>query len=219
MINKKNTLFRNFKPSEFTCEQERLLVEFCKKNGISFKKNSDNTSAKVDYNLSFETPFLDKVERSVVEFCKENNIHYNFLVDENGIHHYEFERILDFRYGEDERERKINPSIYSEEMPKLKRIYHGEVDMDFDKIKNHIQYLEDSVDPLKVKSQLMPKNRFLKFVFRFVPFSYRNRKKIINNILSDYNVKLVKNEVEKYKKEMLKTQEMLILTGIIEAPK
>jgi hypothetical protein len=195
--------------NEFLSEQEAKLAEFCKKNNIKFDVIKDQSiRGQHTYKVEFEPKYLDGTEKRVVEYCKEHNIPYRFAVDNNGIHHYEFDKMITLT---DENPDKIINKDYiaSLSMPDFsRRSYKSEVK--FVECDEDIKQLRASVDPKTV----MPKKWYLKLLYYVYPpyfLKIRKKKKALVQKAIDIEDRIKQIEVEK--KLM---RDMLVLAGIME---
>lgn len=208
-------------PSPNFCDEEAKLIEFCKKNGIRFKKMNDPSSkrGRNSYELVFETPFLDDIERQVVEHCNREGIKYKFASDIDGVHHYEFDQMIELT--DNQPDKVIDRNMVMAEMPHIRHRYDREIN--FVEKDDDIQKLEDSINPKKLKAHFRkyfkPKSRWGKIAYYFTPYYFvvnRRVNKSVNHSLTKKAVENVKDTIESLRVEKEQMRQMLVLAGLIE---
>ena len=81
--------------SPYLSKEEEHFLEMCRKAGVEAKIQETNEQGRV-YSVLFKPEYLDDLEQKVVEFCKKNNIKYSFYRDIDGMHHYNFSKLVAF---------------------------------------------------------------------------------------------------------------------------
>jgi hypothetical protein len=150
----------------------------------------------------------------VVGHLEANNIGYKFLVDDHGIHHYKFDRMIDLY--EPGKEVKIDRKfVENYDMPKLKR-EHPQIK--FIAEDQQIEQLKKEIAELELRKEKCKEITWKQKVWSYLWFPYSNKlKNDIKNTIAkiEKQIKDKKDDIKEIEFDKKNMQEMLILADVV----
>lgn len=205
--------------SQYLCEKEKEFKEFCEKNEINFHVKSENLGRGVNhYSVSFVPDYIDNIEIKMHKALIDSKINYKFAVGENTTHHYEFDRLIEFK---DDYEVNHN---YQHKIPIIKRDLEKEFeyvdnDEEINSIKREVNILNNEIISLNSEIKKLSNKTYFQKIIENIYYLFYPRENILENKIQRANelTKLFtkkQNNLKILKQKKQNNLEMLIMAGV-----